>query len=62
MFLEKRTGPPKTLCKAEPSGPVNPNERKRKNEGNEINISKKKPSPLETSTTQLSKLSHFVNS
>ena len=33
----------------------------KKNEGNESDISKKKPSPLETSRSQLSKLSNFVN-
>ena len=39
----------------------NTGKRKRKNKGNESNISKKKPSPVETSRSQLSKLSNFVN-
>ena len=61
MFIEKSTAPPKNLCEAEPLCSINQNEHKRKDEGNESNISKKKPSPLETSRLQLSKLSNFVN-
>ena len=61
MLPEKSTAPPKKLCKTEPLCSINQNECKQKNEGNELNISKKKPSPLETSRRQLSKLSNFVN-
>ena len=61
MFIEKSTAPPENLCETEPLCSINQNEHKRKDEGNESNISKKKPSPLETSRSQLSKLSNFVN-
>ena len=49
MFIEKSTAPPKNLSEIEPLCSINQNERKRKNEDNESNISKKKPFPLETS-------------
>ena len=61
MFLEKSTAPPKNLCETEPSWSVNQNEAKRKNAANESNISKEKPSALETSRRQLLKLSSFVS-
>ena len=61
MVIEKSTASPKDHYETEPLCSVNQNERKRKNEGNESNVSKKKPSPLETSRLQLSKLSNFVN-
>ena len=60
MFIKESTPPSKKLCETEPSSSINQNERKRKNEGNEPNISKRKPS-LETSRLQLSKLSKSIS-
>ena len=58
--IKKSTALPKNLCETEPLCSINQNERKQKNEGNDSNISKKKH-PVETSRSQLSKLSNFVN-
>ena len=61
MHIEKSKPLAKKLCETESQCFINQNERKRKNEGIESSILKKKPSALETSRSQLSKLSNFVN-